>query len=178
MVKESLDFVREIWSYNPDKAAYNQVFDDVMDTIKAAIYYQGYIGANFPLSFENDVDVREVPNYLIVNELKEQVITKSKDVKKLQDSVAILEGQIGFMQRQTTMQQERYINLKKHVMKLNQQCIDLTTKLAQKDSSFETKLKELKKLQFDNESMKQLAFDREQETKTRFAEEKEEKEKL
>ena len=46
---------------------------------------------------------------------------------------------------------------KKHVMDLNQQCIDLTTKLAQKDNSFANKLKEINRVQFDLESLKNLS---------------------
>ena len=71
LVKESLDFMREIWSHNPDKNAYDSLFNEVMGTLEKAIYHQGYLEADFPLSFEDDLESRKIPNYLIVNELKE-----------------------------------------------------------------------------------------------------------
>ena len=46
------------------------------------------------------------------------------------------------------------MEMKQKMMALNQDIIEIKTELAQKDSSFETKLKELKKLQFDTEAMK------------------------
>jgi len=61
--------LREIWSLNKDIKAYNNIFYEIFSVIQKAVYHQGYIGPDFPLSFEKDIKSSEIPNYLIVNEL-------------------------------------------------------------------------------------------------------------
>ena len=41
-----------------------------MKVIKKAIYHEGYIPPELPISFEQIIEKNEIPNYLIVNELK------------------------------------------------------------------------------------------------------------
>jgi len=50
---------------------YNAIFKDIVKILKKSIFHLGYIPPEFPITFDDTLNKNEIPNYLIVNELKE-----------------------------------------------------------------------------------------------------------